>query len=235
MIERLFALTKAPLFGLAISFLAYRIGVYVFKKVRNPLLSPLVVSTAIVIGVLLALKVPVENYSAGGSMITFMLGPSVIVLAVPLFRNIELLKSHYIAILSGILAGTVTSITSVLLLSKVLGIDKAIMISMMPKSVTTAIGLEISKELGGIVPITVVAIFFTGTLGAIMVPFVLKIARLKDPVARGVAIGTAAHALGTAKAVEIGETEGAMSGLSIGIAGLMTVVLAPLLMALSGI
>jgi predicted murein hydrolase (TIGR00659 family) len=235
MIERLFALTKSPLFGLAISFLAYRIGVYVFKRVRNPLLSPLVVSTAIVILVLVALKVPVENYSAGGAMLSFMLGPSVIVLSVPLYRNFELLKSHYVAILAGIFAGTLASITSILLLSKLLGIDRAIIVSMIPKSVTTAIGLEISKELGGIVPITVVSIFVTGTLGAIMVPLVMRAARLKDPVAKGVAIGTAAHALGTAKAVEMGETEGAMSGLSIGIAGLITVVLAPLLLALSGI
>ena len=235
MIERLFALTKSPLFGLAISFLAYRIGVYVFKRVRNPLLSPLVVSTAIVISVLVAFKVPVENYSAGGAMLSFMLGPSVIVLSVPLYRNFELLKSHYVAILAGIFAGTLASITSILLLSKLLGIDRAIIVSMIPKSVTTAIGLEISKELGGIVPITVVSIFVTGTLGAIMVPLVMKAARLKDPVAKGVAIGTAAHALGTAKAVEMGETEGAMSGLSIGIAGLITVVLAPILLALSGI
>ncbi|MBP1919981.1 LrgB family protein [Youngiibacter multivorans] len=235
MIDRLFALTKSPLFGLAISFLAYRIGVYVFKRVRNPLLSPLVVSTAIVIFVLVALKVPVENYSAGGAMLSFMLGPSVIVLSVPLYRNFELLKSHYVAILTGIFAGTLASITSILLFSKLLGIDRAIIVSMIPKSVTTAIGLEISKELGGIVPITVVSIFVTGTLGAIMVPLVMKAARLKDPVAKGVAIGTAAHALGTAKAVEMGETEGAMSGLSIGIAGLITVVLAPLLLALSGI
>lgn len=235
MIDKLFALTKTPLFGLAISFLAYRIGVYVFKRVRNPLLSPLVVSTAIVIGVLVALKVPVENYSAGGAMISFMLGPSVIVLAIPLYRNFGLLKSHYVAILAGIFAGTIASISSVLLLSRLLGIDRAIIVSMIPKSVTTAIGLEISKELGGIVPITVVSIFVTGTLGAIMVPLVMKAARLKDPVAKGVAIGTAAHALGTAKAVEIGETEGAMSGLSIGIAGLMTVVIAPILLALSGI
>ena len=235
MIERLFALTKSPLFGLAISFLAYRIGVYVFKRVRNPLLSPLVVSTAIVISVLVAFNVPVENYSAGGAMLSFMLGPSVIVLSVPLYRNFELLKSHYVAILAGIFAGTLASITSILLLSKLLGIDRAIIVSMIPKSVTTAIGLEISKELGGIVPITVVSIFVTGTLGAIMVPLVMKAARLKDPVAKGVAIGTAAHALGTAKAVEMGETEGAMSGLSIGIAGLITVVLAPILLVLSGI
>lgn len=235
MIERLFAITKSPLFGLAISFLAYRIGVYVFKRVKNPLFSPLVVSTAVVIGVLVALKIPVENYSAGGAMISFMLGPSVIVLAIPLYRNFGLLKSHYVAILTGIFAGTLTSISSVLLLSRLLGLDRAIIVSMIPKSVTTAIGLEISKELGGIVPITVVSIFVTGTLGAIMVPLVMKAARLKDPVAKGVAIGTAAHALGTAKAVEIGETEGAMSGLSIGIAGLMTVVIAPILLALSGI
>ncbi|MBW8382506.1 MAG: LrgB family protein, partial [Youngiibacter sp.] len=161
--------------------------------------------------------------------------PSVIVLSVPLYRNFELLKSHYVAILAGIFAGTLASITSILLLSRLLGIDRAIIVSMIPKSVTTAIGLEISKELGGIVPITVVSIFVTGTLGAIMVPLVMKAARLKDPVAKGVAIGTAAHALGTAKAVEMGETEGAMSGLSIGIAGLITVVLAPILLALSGI
>jgi len=146
MIERLFALTKSPLFGLAISFLAYRIGVYVFKRVRNPLLSPLVVSTAIVISVLVAFNVPVENYSAGGAMLSFMLGPSVIVLSVPLYRNFELLKSHYVAILAGIFAGTLASITSILLLSKLLGIDRAIIVSMIPKSVTTAIGLEISKE-----------------------------------------------------------------------------------------
>lgn len=233
--ERFMALTKSPLFGLMISLLAYQMGVLVHKKLKTPFLGPLVVSSGLIILVLVLTGIPVENYNIGGSIITFFLGPSVVVLALPLYRNFKLLKANWIAILSGITVGSLAGIITILVMSFTLDLDGSIMISILPKSVTTPVGLEITKELGGISSITVLSIFTTGLLGAMIYPYVFKVFRIKHPVAKGVALGTAAHALGTAKAVEIGDQEGAMSGLSIGLAGLVTVFLVPLVLNFLGI
>lgn len=233
--ERFMPLTASPLFGLMISLLAYQAGVVVYKKLKTPLLGPLVVASALIILLLVLTGIPVQNYSVGGSIITFFLGPSVVVLALPLYRNFRLLKANWIAILSGITMGSLAGIITILVLSFVLDLDGSIMISILPKSVTTPIGLEITKELGGISSITVLSIFTTGLLGAMIYPYVFKVFRIKHPVAKGVALGTSAHALGTAKAVEIGDQEGAMSGLSIGLAGLVTVFLVPLVLSFLGI
>ena len=233
--ERFMPLTASPLFGLMITLLAYQAGVLVHKKLKTPLLGPLVVASGLIILLLVLTGIPVENYSVGGSIITFFLGPSVVVLALPLYRNFRLLKANWIAILSGITVGSFAGILTILVLSFVLDLDGSIMISILPKSVTTPIGLEITKELGGISSITVLSIFTTGLLGAMIYPYVFKVFRIKHPVAKGVALGTAAHALGTAKAVEIGDQEGAMSGLSIGLAGIVTVFLIPLVLSFLGI
>ncbi|HSP46490.1 MAG TPA: LrgB family protein [Clostridiaceae bacterium] len=233
--ERFMTLTASPLFGLMITLLAYQAGVLVHKKLKTPLLGPLVVASGLIILLLVLTGIPVENYSVGGSIITFFLGPSVVVLALPLYRNFRLLKANWIAILSGITVGSFAGILTILVLSFVLDLDGSIMISILPKSVTTPIGLEITKELGGISSITVLSIFTTGLLGAMIYPYVFKVFRIKHPVAKGVALGTAAHALGTAKAVEIGDQEGAMSGLSIGLAGIVTVFLIPLVLSFLGI
>lgn len=233
--ERFMVLTTSPLFGLMISLLAYQAGIIVYRKLKTPFLGPLVVSSGLIILILVLTGIPVENYNIGGSIITFFLGPSVVILAVPLYRNFKLLKANWVAILSGITVGSLAGILTILVMSFMLDLDSLIMISVIPKSVTTPIGLEITKELGGISSITVLSIFTTGLLGAMIYPYVFKLFRIKHPVAKGVALGTAAHALGTAKAVEIGDQEGAMSGLSIGLAGLVTVFLVPLVLNFLGI
>lgn len=227
-------LLDTPIFGILLSVIAFEIGIVISRKTKNPLLNPLLVAIILVIVFLLGLGIPKEKYDLGGSFILFFLGPATVVLAVPLYKQIELLKKDFVPIIVGILAGSVTSIMSVILLSKLFRIDLSVAVSMLPKSVTTAIGMEISKEIGGIVSLSVAVIVLTGITGAVIGPGLLKLLRIKDDVAQGVAIGTAAHAVGTSKAMELGETQGAMSGLSIGIAGIATVILVPLLMGLLG-
>ncbi len=226
------SILNTPAFGILLSIAAFEIGIIISRKTKSPLMNPLLVGIVIVILFLLGTGIPKSSYDLGGSFILFLLGPATVVLALPLYRQIEMLKKDMVPILVGILAGSVTSILSVVMLSRLFRVDMAVAVSMLPKSVTTAIGMEISKEIGGIVPVSVAVIVLTGITGAVIGPGLLKIFHIRDEVAQGVAIGTASHAVGTSKAMELGETQGAMSGLSIGIAGLATVILAPILMGL---
>ena len=228
------ALLNTPVFGILLSVVAFEIGIIVSRKTKNPLLNPLLVAIILVILVLMGLDIPKEQYDLGGSFILFFLGPATVVLAVPLYKQIELLKKDLVPILIGISVGSATSILSVILLSRLFHVDLSVAVSMLPKSVTTAIGMEISKEIGGIVSLSVAVIVLTGITGAVIGPGLLKLFRISDDVAQGIAIGTASHAVGTSKAMELGETQGAMSGLSIGIAGIATVILVPLLIGLLG-
>ena len=228
------ALMNTPAFGILLSAAAFEIGIIISRKTKNPLMNPLLTAIVLVILVLMGLDIPKEKYDLGGRFILFFLGPATVVLAVPLYKQMELLKKDFVPIIAGILAGSVTSILSVILLSKLFQVDLSVAVSMLPKSVTTAIGMEISREIGGIVSLSVAVIVLTGITGAVMGPALLKLFRIRDHVAQGVAMGTASHAVGTSKAMELGETQGAMSGLSIGIAGIATVILVPILMGLLG-
>lgn len=228
------ALLNTPVFGILLSVVAFEAGIIVSRKTKNPLLNPLLVAIILVILFLMGFGIPKEQYDSGGSFILFFLGPATVVLAVPLYKQIELLKKDLVPILLGILVGSTTSIMSVILLSRLFNVDLSIAVSMLPKSVTTAIGMEISKEIGGIVSLSVAVIVLTGITGAVIGPGLLKLFRITDEVAQGIAIGTASHAVGTSKAMELGETQGAMSGLSIGIAGIATVILVPLFIGLLG-
>jgi predicted murein hydrolase (TIGR00659 family) len=221
---------STPLFGILLSLVAFQVGVLLYKKTRSSFFNPLLVSFVLVILFLLYFKIDFETYNVGGDYISFFLGPSTVVLAVPLYKKIKLLKSDALPILAGISAGCIAGISSILLFSSLFGLDKVITSSLVPKSVTTPIGIEISKQIGGLPAITVAAIVVTGIIGAVLGPFICRSFRIKDNVAVGIAIGTASHALGTTRAIELGETEGAMSGLAIGIAGLITVFLAPVLL-----
>jgi len=227
-------LLNTPVFGILLSVVAFEVGIIVSRKTKNPLLNPLLVAIILVILFLIGFGIPKEQYDSGGSFILFFLGPATVVLAVPLYKQIELLKKDLVPILLGILVGSTTSIMSVILLSRLFEVDLSIEVSMLPKSVTTAIGMEISKEIGGIVSLSVAVIVLTGITGAVIGPGLLKLFRITDEVAQGIAIGTASHAVGTSKAMELGETQGAMSGLSIGIAGIATVILVPLFIGLLG-
>jgi len=220
---------QSPVFGIGISLVTFYAGALIYKRTGSPLMNPLVLSMLMIIALLLSFHISFDDYNNGGQFISFFLGPATVILAVPLYRKISLLKENVVPIIAGISIGSAAGITSIIVMCKMFGLDEILSVSLIPKSVTTPIGIEISNQLGGLPSVTVAAIVFTGIAGVLLGPMVCKLFRIEDKVALGVAIGTSSHALGTTKAVELGETEGAMSGLAIGIAGLITVFLAPLL------
>ena len=215
-------------FGLFLSLLTYMIGLAIKKRFKSGLANPLLIAIILTIAFLLIGKIDYETYNAGAKYLTYLLTPSTICLALPLYQQIEKLKKNFAAIFAGILSGTLASMTSVLLLSKLLGFTKTEYITFLPKSITSAIGLGVSEELGGYPSITVAVIILTGVLGNILCEPILKLTGIRHSIAKGVGIGTSSHAVGTAKAIEIGEVEGAISSLSIVVAGLLTVLLANL-------
>ncbi|SFC58205.1 LrgB family protein [Clostridium uliginosum] len=221
-------ITNNILFGLVLSLIAFEIGIFINKKTGVPFLNPLLIAIGLIICFLFAFKIDFNTYNQGGKFINMFLGPSTVVLAVPLYKQMALLKKNAIAIFSGVFLGSIIGMFSVIGISYFVGLDSTIIKSLIPKSVTTPIGIEISNQLGGLVPITVLAIIITGIIGAIFGPMICKVFKIKDKVAVGISIGTASHAVGTTKALELGDTEGAMSSLSIGVAGIMTVFIAPI-------
>lgn len=223
---------SSPVFGILLSLIAFEIGYFIYSKTKLTIFNPLFISISIVIITLLKFHISLDTYNNGGQFISFFLGPSTVILAIPLYKKINLLKKHIIPILLSITSGSCIGIISILLLSHLFNLDKTVYISLIPKSVTVPIGIEVSKELGGVPAVTAAAIILTGILGAIIGPFICKFFKIKEDIAVGVAIGTASHAVGTTKALELGETQGAMSGLSISIAGLITVFIAPIILKL---
>ena len=220
------AMMSSPMFGIVLCILCYYVGVQVNRKFPNPLTVPLLVGAVLAIAVVKIFNIPLELFDKGGDFITMLLGPATAMLALSIYRQVELLKKHFLPIICGCLAGAITSMTSVFILGKLFGLEDLLIQSLLPKSVTTAIAMGVSEQLGGIVPITVASVVITGIFGTVMAPIFVKLFRVKDPTAVGVAIGSASHALGTSKALEMGEIEGAMSGISVGISGLITVLLA---------
>lgn len=209
-------------FGAAVTLISYGIGVRLKRSVRSPLCNPLLISILLTAAFLLAFRIDYDVYYAGTKYVSYLLTPATICLAVPLYEQLELLKKYAAAIFIG--TGVVTSLCCVLLLSWLFGLEHLSYVTLLPKSITTAIGIGISEELGGHVSLTVAVIIITGILGSISAEAALRLFRITSPVAKGVAIGTASHAIGTAKAMELGEVEGAMSSLSIVVSGLLTVV-----------
>ena len=215
------------------SLVAFEIGKYIFNKTKLALFNPLLIRTIIVMGFLNYFKVPVSNYMVGGDLILFFLAPATVVLAVPLYRQLNLLKKNFLPIMVGGIAESIfNAIISVVVLGKIMGIDQKLLLSFMPKSITTPIGIELSTLLGGIPSITVFAIIVTGIIGNVSAPYVCSLCRIKHPVAKGIGIGISSHAVGTSRAIEMGEVEGAMSALSIVIAGILTIAIAPLVRAI---
>lgn len=219
-------------FGVVISILAYAIGMFLNKRLRFPLANPLLISIIIVMAILGFFKIDYEVYNSSAKYLGYLLTPATVSLSIPLYHQIKLLKSNLPAIMIGIFSGVFTSFISVLGFSLLFGFSKAEYITLIPKSITTAIGMVISDELGGFATITVAAIMITGLAGNILADTIFKLFKIKSPIARGLAIGTSAHAMGTVKALEMGEIEGAMSSLSIVVAGLMTSIFAPLFISL---
>ena len=217
-------LFASPFFGIALSIVAFSIGVWIQKKTGLVICNPLMIAIVLVSGVLLLFKIPYEGYNEGGSIINMFLAPATSCLAVSVYTRMELLKKNWLPILAGCVVGSITSMGSVFLLCRLFGLDEAMTWSLLPKSVTTPIAVGIAESHGGISSITVAAVILTGIMGSILAPFLIRIFRVKDSMTAGLAIGACSHAVGTSKAIEIGETEGAMSGLAIGICGIVTVV-----------
>lgn len=219
-------LSSSVFFGVTISLASYALGMWLKRKTGLALMNPLLVSIVLVIAALLLLGVDYDSYRRGADVISYLLTPATVCLALPLHQQVALLRRNFKALMAGMLAGVLASLACILLLSLALGLDHAAYVTFLPKSITTAIGIGVSEELGGIVPVTVVSIIVTGVLGNVFAEKFLKLTRVTHPIAKGVAIGTAAHAVGTAKAMEMGAVEGSMSSLSIVVCGIMTVVLA---------
>jgi len=225
-------LVSLPIFGIVVSIAAYEIGILLYRKFKVSIFNPLLVSIILLIVFLQMFNIDLESYNKGGNLISFFLSPATVILAVPLYKQIEHLKANIIPIVGGIIIGCLSSIGSILFFSEILGLDYIVELSLIPKSITTPIGIELSKQLGAIPSITVSAIIITGLTGAVLGPFICRIFGIKDEIAVGIAIGTSSHALGTATAIKLGETEGAMSSLAIGIAGLVTVFITTFLIRL---
>ncbi len=219
-------LTDSVFFGVTLSIVAYLIGDLIKKKTGLGIFNPLLISIAICIAVLAVSGVDYDTYNASAHYLSWFLTPATVCLAVPLYEQLELLKKNWQAMLLGIGTGVLTSVVTVLVLAKLLGLNHQEYVTLLPKSITTAIGMGVSEELGGYVTITVAVIIITGVLGNILAELICKVFKIEHPIAKGLAIGSASHAIGTAKAMEMGEVEGAISSLAIAVAGVLTVVVA---------
>ena len=221
-------LSGISLFPLVLTFGAYQVGLWCRKKWNNPICNPILIAVILVIGVLLLTKLPVETYYAGTSGIQWLLTPATVCLALPLYEQLKILKKSLPAILVGVTAGTVTSLAALLALCHLFGLDHQISASLLPKSITTAMGIVLSEQNGGLPALTTAVIIITGMLGSLLGSLLCKLLRLTDPVAQGVALGTASHVIGTSKASEMGPLQGAVSSLSLAVAGILTAILFPL-------
>ena len=212
---------QSQYFGFVISVAAYLFGCWLRDKTKLAILNPLLISAALVIAYLLGVGMDYDTYNKSASYLSWLLTPATVCLAIPLYKQLHLLKEHGAA-----------SAASIFLLCKIMDLSHVHYVTLLPKSITTAIGMGVSEEAGGIVTLTVIGIVLTGLMGNIMGEAVLRLARITHPVAKGLALGTSAHAVGTAKALELGEVEGAMSSLSIAVAGLLTVIVVPIVSGL---
>ena len=212
--------------GVTISLLAYLTGTVLKKKLKLPIFNPLLVSIILTMIVLVVADVDYDVYNKGASYLSWLLTPATVCLAIPLYEQWNLLKKYYQAVILGIVAGVLTSLTTVFVLAKLMGLAHKEYVTLLPKSITTAIGMGVSEELGGYVTITVAVIVVTGVFGNIFGELICKIFKITHPISKGLAFGSSSHAIGTAKAIELGEVEGAMSGLAIAVTGIMTVILA---------
>ncbi len=217
-------LENSVFFGVFISIITYEIGVLIKKKLKLAIFNPLLISIALIIVFLLAFHIKYNVYESGAQYLSYFQTPATVALAVPLYEQIEPLKKNWKAVVAGILSGALTSALCVLAVALIFQLDHKQYVTLLPKSITTAIGMGLSEELGGIVTITVAVIVVTGVIGNMFAESICKLFHITDPVAKGIGIGSASHAMGTAKAMEMGEIEGAMSSLSIAVSGLLTVV-----------
>ena len=221
-------LLNSGYFGFVITLGAYLLGLQVKRKTKLAIMNPLLVAVTLIILFLVVFRIDYEVYQKGSQYVSYLLTPATVCLAIPLYRQMRLLKDHLGAVAGGIASGVLTSILSIYAMSRLFGLSHEYYVTLLPKSITTAIGMGVSQEAGGIVVLTVVSIILTGILGNVIGEAVFRLFSISDPIAKGLALGTSAHAIGTAKALELGEIEGAMSSLAIAVAGLLTVAAVPL-------
>lgn len=225
-------LLESQFFGLFLSLAFFQLARWLNRKAGREVISPLLFATLLCIAVLLVFDIDFEVYNRGAQYLDVLLTPATICLAIPLYRQYELLRRNAVAVLAGSVAGVAAHMAGCLLMLAVFRLEAAEFITLLPKSITTAIGKSLSAELGGYPAITMAAIMITGLFGAAIAPALLRLFRVRDPLAQGLAIGTASHAAGTSTAVQMGEVQGAASSLAIVVTGLLTVVAAPLLVGL---
>ena len=223
---------STSVWAVTMTVIAYGVGTYFQSKLKASWCNPLIIGSLVMILFLSLTGIPYETYLEEAKPITYLLLPATVSLAIPLYEQIEHLKKNLAAILCGITAGTLTSLLCIIIIAWVFRVDTPHAISMMPKSVTTAIGVDVANELGGIGALTAAMICFTGISGNLMSQGLCKLLHITDPIAKGVAIGTSSHALGTTKALEMGQLEGAMSSLSIAVAGIITAIACPMFVGL---
>lgn len=215
---------SSPFFGIALCIFTYKIAVWFREKTNLQVFNPLLISIIVIIAVLKVFGIPFDSFYKGGEIINMFLAPATAVLAVPVYRQFETLKKNLLPIIIGCGVGSATALFSVFWLCKLFKLDEVLTLSLLPKSVTAPIAMELSKQYGGLVPVTVAVVVITGIFGAVVAPVLIKLFKVKNKIAVGIAIGTSSHAMGTTKAISMGEVEGAMSGIAIGIAGLFTVI-----------
>ena len=226
------SLSESVYFGFVATLGAYLLGSWLRKKTGIAVLNPLLTASLLIIAVLLAGRIDYEVYNEGAQYVSYLLTPATVCLAIPLYRQLRLLRENLAAVAGGIAAGVAASAASIFVLSMLFGLSHEHYVTLLPKSFTTAIGMGVSEEAGGVVTLTVVSIILTGILGNVAAEFLFRVFKIQSPIAKGLSLGTSAHAIGTAKALELGEVEGAMSSLAIAVAGLLTVVVVPLVSGL---
>ena len=216
---------SASYFGVSVTLLFFALGLALKKKFNWALLNPLLVASVLTIALLLVLDIDYDSYNASANLLSYLLTPATVCLAIPLYQNLSILRKNIAAILCGIFSGVLANIALILLLAVAFGLSHQQYITLLPKSITTAIGMGVSQELGGTVSLTIAVIILTGIFANISAELVFRVFRVRDAVAKGVALGTAGHAIGTSKAKELGKTEGAVSSLAIAVTGLISVVM----------
>ena len=226
----MYEVLNTPFFGIVMTIVAYETGVFCSRKFKLAICNPMLIASILLIGFLLLTGVSLETYNIGGDYISIFLAPATAVLAVPLYKQLDNLKKNIIPVVIGIFTGCIVSFALVSLCVFIFEIDVVLHYSLLPKSITIPMGMELSRIIGGIPSITIASIVITGITGGVVAPIVCKVCKIKHPVAQGIAIGTSAHAIGTAKALEMGEVQGAMSSLAIGVCGVFTTILTPILL-----
>lgn len=221
-------LMNSTYFGVVITLVCYWGALLIAKKLKSTIFNPILIAAAMIITILLVFHIEYETYQQGAVYISYFLNPATVCLAIPLYRQFQVLKENLSAVFWGILSGCIACGITILGLAAVLGLPSELTASVLPKSITTAIALGLSEEIGGISSVTVAAVIITGIFGASIATVIYKIFKIEEPVAQGLAMGASAHAVGTSKALEIGEIQGAMSSLAIVVTGIMTVILVPL-------